>query len=102
LTNEVTDSRSVDWWAVYQFTLPFLQEVEGWPLVGSLPWQRLPDHDPAKLAAVLDAGRDWALRAEVAQAALAQASHDISASADWSGIARSIRRRHPIYIRRTA
>lgn len=94
-------SRVVDWWSVHEFVTPLLEEAGSWPLAGSLAWQHLPD-SPAKLAAVLDAGRHWALRVDTCQAALAQASHDISGAADWPLIARSIRRRNAAYIRRSA
>ncbi|MDC8973987.1 DUF2742 domain-containing protein [Mycobacterium marinum] len=100
----IIESRSIDWYSVHEFVFPTLNEVGSWPLVGSLPWRELSDDDPAKIAAVLDAGRHHALRIETAQAALAEASQTISAAADWPAIARSIRRRHnSTYIpRRTA
>lgn len=93
------ESRTVDWWEVHCYVLPFLDEAGSWPLAGSLAWQRLPDC-PAKLAAVLDAGRHWALRVDTCQTALSQASHDVSAAADWSAIARNVRRRNAAYIPR--
>lgn len=96
-------SRTVDWWPVHLFVVPVLQEVGSWPLVGSLTWQRLAQDDPAKLAAILDAGRHWALRVDTCQATLAQASHDISAAADWSATARRVHRgRGSAYIPRKA
>lgn len=94
------ESRCVSWWEVHEFALPFLDEAGSWPMAGSLAWRNLPEADPAKLAAVLDGGRHWALRVETAQTALAQASRDISASADWPAIARDIRRRQDAHIRR--
>ncbi|GJO37414.1 hypothetical protein NJB1604_02170 [Mycobacterium marinum] len=100
----IIESRSIDWYSVHEFVFPALREVGSWPLAGSLTWQQLSDDDPAKIAAVLDAGRHWALRVETCQTALAQASRSISAAEDWPAIARSIRRRHnSTYIpRRTA
>lgn len=96
-------SRTVDWWAVHTFVVPLLDEAGSWPLAGSLAWQQLRDDDPVKLAAVLDAGRHWALRVDTCQTAMAQASQGISAAADWSAVARSIRRHRAAYIpRRTA
>lgn len=94
------ESRTVDWWAVHLYAEPTLSEVGSWPLVGSLPWQALPTDDPAKLAAVLDAARHWALRVETAQDALAEASREISAAADWTELATSIHRRRGVYIPR--
>lgn len=100
MTDHRIESRQIDFYAVHLFVVPLLDEAGSWPLAGSLTWQNLPDDSPIKVAAVLDAGRHWALRVETAQAALAQASHDISAAADWPDIARRIRRRHALYIRR--
>lgn len=94
------ESRTVDWWSVHLYAEPTLTEVGSWPMVGSLPWQHLPTDDPAKLAAVLDAARHWALRIENNQTARAVASHEISAAADWSGIATEIHRRRGVYIPR--
>lgn len=82
-------SRTVDWYSVHTHVEPLLQEVECWPMVGTLPWQHLPTDDPAKLAAIFDAARHWALRVDTAQAAHAEASRDVSKSADWSRIPRT-------------
>ncbi|ORV86850.1 hypothetical protein AWC11_16985 [Mycobacterium interjectum] len=94
------ESRSVDWYSVHLFVIPVLDEAGSWPLAGSPAWRQLPDGHPAKLAAVLDGGRHWALHVDVAQEALAQASRAISAAADWAEISRDIRRRNAIYIPR--
>lgn len=99
----VLESRTVDWWAVQKFVEPLLDEAGSWPLAGSLAWQQIPDDDPAKLAAVLDAGRHWALRIDTCQDALAQASQAISTAADWPLISRRIhQRRTSGYIPRKA
>lgn len=84
-------SRTVDWWSVHQYAEPLLKEVGSWPVVGSLPWQHLPTDDPAKLAAVLDAARHWALRLDWCQEAMAEASKAVAASTDWPAVAREIR-----------
>jgi hypothetical protein len=86
------ESRTVDWWSVHQYVEPLLKEVGSWPMVGSLPWQHLPTDDPAKLAAVLDAARHWALRLDCCQEARADASKAVAASADWPAVARELRR----------
>jgi Protein of unknown function (DUF2742) len=100
---ESLESRSVDWLSVHDFVVPLLNEVGCWPMAGTLTWQNLTDDDPVKVAAIFDAARHHTLRVETAQAALAQASRDISASADWSAVSRAIRRRNCVYIpRRTA
>ncbi|KUI44052.1 hypothetical protein AU197_21190 [Mycobacterium sp. IS-1590] len=91
------DSRTVDWWSVHIHVEPLLREVECWPMVGTLPWQHLPTDDPKKLAAIFDAARHWALRVDTSQAALAEASREVSASVDWS---RTARTRSGVYIPR--
>jgi hypothetical protein len=62
-----------------------------WPAAGTPAWCDLPDDDPAKLAALLDAAQHWALRVETCQQAQCEASHDISAAYDWGAIARRLR-----------
>jgi hypothetical protein len=80
-------SRTVDWWEVHLFVERTITKVTSWPMVGTLAWQRLDDRDPAKWAAVLAAGVHHALRLELAQDAMAEASQDISAAADWPALA---------------
>lgn len=91
------ESRTVDWWSVHEYASPLLQKVECWPMVGTLPWQHLPADDPAKLAAIFDAARHWALRVDAAQCALAEASRDVSKSTGWQQVSRS---RSGVYIAR--
>ncbi len=93
-------SRTVDWWSVCMYVEPKLQEVGSWPLAGTLTWQQLTDDHPAKIASLYDAARHHALRVEAAQAALAEASRDISESADWPQLSRAIRHRCGVYIPR--
>jgi Protein of unknown function (DUF2742) len=50
-----------------------------------------------KLAALLDAARHHALRLELNQEAQCQASRDVSAAADWDGIAQNIRQHEEFY-----
>jgi hypothetical protein len=77
-----------------------LESVGQWPMLGTPGWCELPDDDPAKLAALLDAARHWALRVDMAQQAAADASRAISGAADWSSIANEMRRRKGAYIAR--
>lgn len=93
-------SRTVDWWPVHQYVEPKLAEVLGWPMVGTLAWQRLDDEHPAKLAAIFDAAQHWALRVDTCQEAHAEASRDISMAADWPRIAREALQRRGVYIPR--
>jgi hypothetical protein len=70
-----------------------LERIGSWPPAGTPAWCELPDTDPVKLAALLDAAQHFALRVETCQQAECEASHDISAAADWSRIAQQIRQR---------
>jgi hypothetical protein len=77
-----------------------LERVGSWPMAGTPAWCELPDDDPAKLAAVLDAARHFALRVETCQVARCDAGRDIAAGADWSAIAHEIRDRAAFYAAR--
>jgi hypothetical protein len=89
---------------VYEWVQPYLQpylDAAGpLPMVGTPAWCDLDDTDPRKLAALLDAAQHWALRVETCQEQLAEASHDISAAADWSSVATEIYSRRGVYIPR--
>jgi hypothetical protein len=91
----LTASGAVSWWSVHEHVAPFLERAGGWPMAGTPQWCALPDDDPRKLAALLDAAQHWALRVETGQESMAQASQAISAAADWAAIARRVCRRKP-------
>ncbi|WP_052613932.1 DUF2742 domain-containing protein, partial [Mycobacterium tuberculosis] len=95
-----TASRAVSWWSVHEHVAPVLDAAGSWPMAGTPAWRQLDDADPRKWAAICDAARHWALRVETCQEAMAQASRDVSAAADWPGIAREIVRRRGVYIPR--
>ncbi|UUO03628.1 DUF2742 domain-containing protein [Mycolicibacterium novocastrense] len=95
-------SQQVDWWTVHEFVTPQLNQVERYPMAGTIAWQLLSDTDPAKWAALLDAAQHHILRVDMAQEARAQASKDVAAAADWPRIAREIRQRNEVYIPRRA
>ena len=82
-----TSAQSVSFWPVHKFVTEILKQVNGWPMAGTPAWCSLTHEDPAKWAALLDAAQHHALRVDMAQEALADASHEISVSADWRGIA---------------
>ncbi|OBI40897.1 hypothetical protein A5708_24800 [Mycobacterium colombiense] len=63
------------------------------PPLGTPAWVALPDDDPAKLSAVLNAAEAMAYSVNAAQAAEAEASRAISAAADWTAIAKANRDR---------
>lgn len=80
-------SRQVNWLTVHLFVQPYLDAVGSYPMAGSPAWRALPDSDPKRWAALLDASQHWALRVDTCQEAMAEASRDISAAADWSQVA---------------
>lgn len=91
-------ARSVAWWPVLIFVADYLGVkptavpalFRSLPVPGTPRWCGLDDADPVKLDAVLDAGCRHALRLELAQEALAAASKDISAAADWRCVANEL------------
>lgn len=83
-------ARSVSWLPVHRFITPVLDAVKAWPTVGTPAWCSLAHDDPAKWAAILDGGQHHALRLELGQAALADASKAIAESADWPAAAREL------------
>jgi Protein of unknown function (DUF2742) len=93
----VTGSQQVSWWSVHEFVTAVLDQVNGWPMAGTPAWCSLAHDDPAKWAAVIDAGQHHILRMETAQAAMAEASQDISAAADWGQIGLQVRQRNRFY-----
>lgn len=95
-----TPSRQVSWWDVHEYVTPLLEQAGPYPLVGTPVWCALPDNDPRKTAALLDAAQHWALRVETCQQAQCDASRAISAAADWGAIAQQIRTRAEFYTER--
>ena len=69
-------------------------------MAGTPLWCELCDRDPIKWTSVLDAAQHWALRIETCQQAECEASRDLSAAEDWSGIASKMVQRHGVYIPR--
>jgi hypothetical protein len=90
-------SQQVSWWSVHEFVAALLDQANGWPMLGTPAWCSKANDDPQKWAALLDAAQHWALRLESCQEAECQASRDISAAADWSGIAQKIRQHNEFY-----
>jgi Protein of unknown function (DUF2742) len=93
-------SQQVSWWEVHKFATDRLDQVAHWQMVGNPAWCELPDDDPVKWAAILDAAQHWALRVETCQQARCDAGRDIAAAADWSAIAHEIRDRAEFYAAR--
>jgi hypothetical protein len=96
------ESQQVSWLSVHEWVAPRLERVGRWPILGSPAWVLLDDRNPVKWAAVLDGGQHHALRLELNQEALAEASRDICAATDWRAIATGMHRRHGVYIPRRA
>jgi hypothetical protein len=90
-------NQQVSWWQVHEYVQPILAAAGSWPMAGTPAWCALADDDPAKLAALLDAARHWALRVDTCQAAACEASRDISAAADWAAAGQHIKTRREFY-----
>lgn len=84
-------SRTVDFWPVHEYVTARIT-VDTFPMAGTLAWINLPERHPQKIAAILDAAQHWALRVQLAQEALADASKDIADAADWKALSRSLHR----------
>ena len=93
-------SRAVSWWSVHEYVEPLLAAVGQWPMAGTPEWCALPDNDARKIAALYDAAQHWSLRVESCQAARCEAARAVSASADWTSIARAINQRNDFYAQR--
>lgn len=86
-------SQQVNWYETHLFLESALSQANCGPLpmAGTPAWCSMADHDPRKLLALAVFGVHHALRVETAQQGMAQASRDISASTDWSGLAQRVR-----------
>jgi hypothetical protein len=109
-------SRQVAWYDVHDWAERTLESlglqpdhlgIHAAPLIGAAEWRSLPDDDPRKLASAIIAAVHIALRWDAEQAALAEASQEISAALDWGAVGNRIREHrewmdaHP-WARRTA
>lgn len=86
-------SQQVSWYPVHEFVEAVVAQANVGPLpvAGTPPWCELAAGDPRKLLSLAVAGEHHVLRVEAAQAAAAQASQAVSASADWSAVAQTVR-----------
>ena len=84
-------SQQVSWWSVHEHVAPILAATGSWPTVGTPEWCALPDDDPAKLAALFDAARHWALRMETCQQARREFGREVADAVDWPATAKAIR-----------
>lgn len=82
-------SQQVCWTTVLEFVERLGINPTTVLLVGTPAWAQLPDDHPDKLAAVLAAGVHHALRLNLTQDAMAEASQAISAAVDWTAVARA-------------
>jgi hypothetical protein len=98
--NTAAGSQQVSWWSVHEHVAPVLEQAGSWPAVGTPAWCALPDTDPRKLAALLDAARHWALRLETCQEQRCDASRQVSQTVDWSAVAREFHQRTEFYAAR--
>lgn len=101
-------SRQVSWFEVYSFAERFAAnhdlDLQGLDLLPGTPqWCGMDDDDARKLMALVLGGVREALNHEVAQEHRADASHEISAAADWTALSKRIAQgRGPAYIPRKA
>lgn len=86
-------SQQVSWWDTHVFLGALIGQANNLPPAGTPAWRSLPDSDPRKLLSLALAGEHHVLRMETAQAAMAEASRELSAAADWSALAQRIRNR---------
>lgn len=93
------ESQQVSWWSVHEHVQRFLDLVGTWPTAGTPAWCALAD-GPVKLAALLDAAQHWALKLELNQEALAEASRSVSAAVDWPKVSREIQQASDLYAAR--
>lgn len=95
-------SRQVAYLPVYELVAPLLGRPGLVP--GTPQWVALDDTDPAKWRAIMWSAVWWAVAEDGRQAALADASREISTAADWPGLASAIHRRRTsaAYIPRVA
>jgi hypothetical protein len=98
LTESITATKQVDFMVVHELVAPILQEVPAWPVAGTLLWAQLPNTDPAKWCALLDAARYQALQMQVQQEHLDDAAKSIAGSQEWADV-RADSQRHAQAIR---
>jgi hypothetical protein len=92
-------SRRVDCLPVIDLLAPHLGDPGLIP--GTPSWCQLDDTHPAKWQAICQSAAWWAIAEEGRQAAMAEASHAIAESTDWTAVSRSVRRRESgVYIPR--
>lgn|GEM_PF-1221190 len=96
------ESQQVNWWSCHTFIEAAVRQanIGPLPLAGTPLWCSLAEGDPRKLLALAVAGEHHALRMETAQQAVADASREIAAVADWSRVAREIQQRSNFYAER--
>jgi hypothetical protein len=90
-------NQQVSWWDVHEYVTAVLEHAGPYPMLGTPEWCALQDDDPRKVAALLDAAQHWALRLETCQQAECEASHAVSAGADWATVGRRIRDHREFY-----
>lgn len=90
-------SQQVSWWSVHELIQPVLNQVNGWPMLGTPAWCSLAHDDPRKWCALLDGAQHWALRLELGQEATADASRAVAAATDWKSVASEIQQRNSFY-----
>lgn len=85
-------SRQVNWYSTFEFARTLAADngvnLDRLPIPGTPRWCDLADDDAAKLLALVLGGVRDALRNDTHQAAMADASREISSAATWSKLGR--------------
>lgn len=88
-------SQQVSWYEVFRYAERLAADhgvaLDHHLIAGTPQWCGMPDDDARKLLALVLGGVREALANDARQTALAEASHEISAAADWSAVAQRIR-----------
>lgn len=97
-------SRQVSWYETFSYASRFAAQhgvgLDHLPIAGTPQWCGMADDDARKLLSLVLGGVREALNHDVAQEHRAEASREVSTSADWSAISRRIRCRNEVYIPR--
>lgn len=84
-------SREVVWWPTHDALTDVIARASQHgplPLIGTSAWLALDDGDPRRVGAIYAAASMFALHLECQATVAIEASHAVSASADWGAIAR--------------
>lgn len=90
-------SRQVNWFETYTYATALAAQHglaldhRDLPIAGSLQWCGMADTDARKLLSLVLRGVQAAVADDARQEALAEASREVSTTADWSAVAQRVR-----------